>query len=208
MLTFTFTLGGPVPPSQSLPVECVDCATRLLPMNPIGAVLKSSAPWLILNPLSGNTSFNTTVSINPTGMIAGTYTATIGLASTSEPVCNPAEVETVQLKVLTAPLPTGDTVPPTITFVTPNGASFRSNDVTVRVAPKDSVGGSGVVRVELFRAGLARPIVVVEESRVPTTTYLRWQAMSIPLGTYVLTAVATDAAGNKSAPATVTLIRK
>lgn len=198
MLNFSFTLGGPVPPSQSLPVECVDCATRLVPMNPIGAVLKSSAPWLILNPLSGNTGFNTTVSINPTGMAAGTYSATIGLASTSEPVCNPAEVESVQLQVLAAPT----TAVPTITFITPNGASFNSNDVTVRVAPRGDV-----VRCELFRNGQTKPVAIAEESKLPLTTYMRWQASLIPRGTYTLTATAYNAAGGK-ASASITVNRK
>lgn len=101
---------------------------------------------------------------------------------------------------------TSDTIAPTVTWTTPNNASFISNDVTVRVAARDNVG---VVRVELFRAGLPQPIVVNGEIQLPrATTFLRWQAAAIPLGAYVLTVFAYDAAGNKSLPATVTVIRK
>jgi len=106
---------------------------------------------------------------------------------------------------ITAMPPSGDTIAPTITWVTPNNASFTTNDISVRVAPRDNIRA---VRVELFRNGQAKPIVVNEESQMPLTTYLRWQTIAMPLGTYTLTAYAYDAAGNKSLPATVTVIRK
>lgn len=91
---------------------------------------------------------------------------------------------------------------PTITFITPNGASFNSNDVTVRVAPRRSV------RVELFRNGKTSPIVVSSEAQLPAVTFLRWQAVSIPKATYVLTAYAYDDHGNQSLPAKVTVTRR
>ncbi len=108
--------------------------------------------------------------------------------------------------VTVPPPPTGDTTPPTITFITPNKSSFTTDDISVRVAPRDNIR---VVRVELFRAGQLKPIVINEEAQLPLTTYLRWQAISIPLGSYVLNAYAYDAAGNKSVqPATITIVRK
>jgi len=116
-----------------------------------------------------------------------------------------------QITVISPTLPaiaqtSGDTIAPTITWATPNNASFISNDVTVRVAARDNVA---VVRVELFRAGYPNPIVVNGETQLPrATTFLRWQAAAIPIGTYVLTVFAYDAAGNRSLPAMVTVIRK
>lgn len=101
---------------------------------------------------------------------------------------------------------TGDTVRPTVTWVTPNNASFYGNDVSVRVIAKDNVR---VVRTELYRAGNPNPIVVNGETQLPNTIiYMRWQSAAIAPGTYTLTAYAYDANGNRSLPATVTVIRK
>jgi len=116
-----------------------------------------------------------------------------------------------QITVISPTLPaitqtSGDTIAPTITWVTPNNAVFYGNDVSVRVLAKDNLR---VVRAELFRAGNPNPIVVNSETQLPSAVmYLRWQAAAIPVGTYVLTAFAYDAAGNRSLPAMVTVIRK
>lgn len=66
----------------------------------MGATLKTSAPWLQLNPTLGTTPYTTQVSVNPSGLAAGTYTATIGVASTTEPICNPQEIESVSLTIV------------------------------------------------------------------------------------------------------------
>lgn len=114
------------------------------------------------------------------------------------------DIGAIEAMVAPPPPPPPPITLPTITFVTPNNAGFASNDVTVRVAPR------GAVRVELFRNDHVLPIVGVaaEDSGLPAVTYLRWQAVTIPRATYMLTAYAYDAAGNKSLPATVTVIRR
>lgn len=101
--------------------------------------------------------------------------------------------------------PSGDTVAPTIRFYTTDLATFTGNDRMVSVGVSDNVG---VVRVEMYRNGLSTPIVVAAEGKLSATTYLRWQANYIPKATYILTVYAYDAAGNKSAPASIRIIKK
>lgn len=72
-------------------------------MNPINVAIKSSATWLKLSPTSGTTGFDTTVSVDPTGLVVGTYTANISIVSTSEAICNPALVEIVTLIIVAKP---------------------------------------------------------------------------------------------------------
>lgn len=100
MLTFSYTIGGPIPTSQPLTADCIDLDTNQ--PSPITVSTADSAPWLSVSPVSGLTPLTMQVTVNPTGLAAGTYTATITVPSTSKPVTNPAIAKAVTLTVLDA----------------------------------------------------------------------------------------------------------
>lgn len=101
--------------------------------------------------------------------------------------------------------PTSDTTKPTIRFITKNFDTFTLNYKTIEMSVFDNVG---VVKVVLYRNGLSTPVGIASEYRLRSRVSIRWQSYLIPTGQYVMTAYAYDAAGNKSLPASLTVIKR
>ncbi len=99
--------------------------------------------------------------------------------------------------------PIKDIIPPAIKFYTPMYATFTASTRTFNVGVADNVK---VVKVEMYRRLSDPPVTVVTGTSLPAIISLQWK--NIPIGTWRLTAYAYDAAGNKSLPAVVTVIRK
>jgi hypothetical protein len=93
----------------------------------------------------------------------------------------------------------GDTTAPSVTMTAPAGGSTVTGTVTVSATASDNVGVTGV-QFKLDGANLGAP-----DTAAPYT--IAWNSASVTPGTHTLTAAATDAAGNTttSAPVTVTV---
>jgi len=77
-LTFTVTAGGAAPPAQSVQVSASDNSTQAFTA---AAATKSNGNWLAVTPASGNTPGTESVTVDPTGLAAGTYSGTVTLTS-------------------------------------------------------------------------------------------------------------------------------
>jgi hypothetical protein len=93
---------------------------------------------------------------------------------------------------------------PSVAITAPaSGSSFaRRSTVTITASASDTVGGaSGVAKVRFYRGTTS----ITTDSSAPYT--VNWNTKSLAAGTYALTAVATDVAGNvtTSAPVSITL---
>jgi hypothetical protein len=72
-LTFSYTRGGTAPAAQSVSITSNGSA--------LSYTVSSSATWLVVTPTSGTTPGSVSVSINTTGLAAGTYTGTVTITS-------------------------------------------------------------------------------------------------------------------------------
>jgi len=88
-----------------------------------------------------------------------------------------------------------DTTPPSVAITSPVDGSAIDGATTVTVDAQDDVGVASVA----YSAGGQQLVVTASPWSVT------WDPSSLPEGTYTITAVATDLAGNQSAPATVTV---
>src|SRR5256885_2949986 len=99
-----------------------------------------------------------------------------------------------------APPPPADTTPPTVSITSPANGETISGTVPVRASASDNVG---VMGVQFFRDGTA---LGAEDTTAPYS--VSWNTTTVSDGSHTLTAVARDAAGNRSpvsAPVTVTV---
>ena len=91
----------------------------------------------------------------------------------------------------------GDTTPPTVSMTAPANGSTVSGTVTVSANASDNVGVAGV-QFELDGAALG-----AEQTSAPYS--VSWNSTAVPNGNHSLTAVARDAAGNKTTATLVTV---
>ncbi len=153
-LTFNFQTGGAVPAAQGIAVTTAGTALNFT----TSAATSSGGSWLAVNQASATTPAQLSITVNPSGLAAGTYNGTVTLTP-SGAGAGPAAVATVTL-VVTAP------APPSVTgFV--NAASY---------APGPAVPG---MIVTLFGTGMGPSNVVSAnvvggffESRVSDTRVL------------------------------------
>src|SRR5262249_32519940 len=94
-MTFSYTLGQQVPPSQSLTVTAS-------PSVPITATVSASSAWLTVTPAQSAAPANLSVAVVAGTMGAGTYTGTISIASPN--ALTPVTVP-VPLNILSIPKP-------------------------------------------------------------------------------------------------------
>jgi uncharacterized protein (TIGR03437 family) len=118
-LSFTAQRGGANPLAQSLQVTASDASS-------IPWTATSSAAWLSVSPASGNTPANVSVSVNITGLAAGSYTAQVSFASGGS---TPATVS-VSLNVSETPAVIGAS-PAALQFTTTAGINPASQNLTV-----------------------------------------------------------------------------
>ncbi len=74
-LTFNYTLGSTVPASQTIALGSTGAALAYTVSTSVGG-------WLAVTPSGGTTSGSVTVSINPAGLAAGTYTGSVIVTAT------------------------------------------------------------------------------------------------------------------------------
>jgi Bacterial Ig domain/Chitobiase/beta-hexosaminidase C-terminal domain/Calcineurin-like phosphoesterase len=153
------------------------------------------------------TTTYTTDGTNPkASATAVVYTGAFSVPSTSTvkfySVDNGGNVEATKSRLVRI-----DAAAPTVSITTPSdGSSFaRRSTITITAAASDSGTGtgtaSGVARVRFYRGSTS----ITTDSSSPYT--VNWNTKSLAAGTYSLTAVATDVAGNvtTSSPVRITL---
>jgi len=118
-LSFTAQRGGANPAAQALQVTASDASS-------IPWTATSSAAWLSVSPASGNTPANVSVSVNITGLAAGSYTGQVSFASGGS---TPATVS-VSLNVSETPAVIGAS-PASLQFTASAGINPASQNLTV-----------------------------------------------------------------------------
>jgi uncharacterized protein (TIGR03437 family) len=116
-LSFVYTIGSPEPASQTLQVKSTGTA---LPFSIVVASTQYDGQWLTLSALSGTTTASIKVYVNPWGMPAGSYQATIEVDSPT--AATPAHILQLTLDVSDPP-PTFSASPASLAFVYQTGAS-------------------------------------------------------------------------------------
>ncbi len=105
-LSFNYQIGGSTPAMQGITVSSSGAA--------VSYSVASSAAWLSASPASGSTPGLPSVSVNPSGLAAGTYNGTLTI--TSAGASNSPRTVAVTLTVTAAPLPTITATPSTLSF--------------------------------------------------------------------------------------------
>ncbi|MEO8325151.1 MAG: Ig-like domain-containing protein, partial [Nitrospirota bacterium] len=137
------------------------------------------------NPFS--TSWNTTTVPN------GSYTLT---AIARDAASNTTTSTSRTVTVSNTTTPPADTTSPTVNMTAPSAGTV-SGTVTVSASASDNVGVAGV-QFRLQGANLG-----AEDTSSPYST--SWNTTTVPNGSYTLTAIARDAAGNIKTSASVTV---
>ena len=175
------TVGGTVPVSASVSI--------------VGLLTVSSVQFQLdgTNLGAPDTSAPYSISWNTAGAANGSHTLTavahdalLGLQFTSAPVT---------VTVSNAPPP--DTTPPTVSITSPGGGATVSATVTVAANASDNVG---VVGVQFLLDGTN---LGAEDTAAPYA--VSWNTVGAANGSHTLTAIARDAAGNRTTSAGVTV---
>lgn len=149
-LTFNYTVGGATPPAQPLAITNTGGGTLSW------SAASDSPSWLSCSPTSGSSGASTSVSVSPSGLVAGQYNGHV-VVSASGADNTPLSVP-VTLVVHPAP-PPPDATPPTTTLhatPTPNVAGWNDTDVLLGLHAADNPGGSGVAATYYTLNGGAR----------------------------------------------------
>ncbi len=142
-LSFNFQIGGSNPAAQNVNVTATNGPVSIT----AAAATSSGGNWLSVSPGSGNTPQALSVSVNPTGLAAGTYNGTVTV--TSAAASNSPQVVAVTFTVSAAP--TLSVAPGSLTFNYQVGGSAPaaqnisingSSAIAFNAAASTSSGGS------------------------------------------------------------------
>jgi uncharacterized protein (TIGR03437 family) len=114
-LQFNYQLGGALPASQSINATSVSGA--------LNATVSTPTSWLSVSPASGTTPFTISVSINPTGLVAGSYTGIVNINTTAIPVT---------LNITQATTPSFSVTPTALSFATNLGVAPAAQTLAAR----------------------------------------------------------------------------
>ena len=140
-----------------------------------------------------DTSAPYSVSWNTTGAANGSHTLT---AVARDAAGN--RTTSAQVTVTVANAPPVDTTPPTVSITSPSNGQTVSATVTVTANASDNVGVAGVQFVLDNGTNIG-----AEDTSAPYS--VSWNTTGTPNGSHTLTAVARDAAGNRTTSAQVTV---
>jgi len=176
------TVSGTVPVGANVTIVgllTVQSVQFRLDGNNLGAA-DTSSPYSV--------SWNTAGASNGSHTLTAVATAVLGLQFTSNAVT-----------VTVSNGAPADTTPPTVGITSPTGGQTVQGTITVAANASDNVGVAGV-QFLLDGTGLG-----AEDASAPYSA--SWNTATVADGTHILTAVARDAAGNRttSAPVTVTV---
>lgn len=140
-------------------------------------------------------SWNTTSSANGSVTLTATVTDSAGTGTATR-------VVTVSNQSSTGGTGSSDTVPPTVTITRPTGTVQAGTSVRVRAEATDNVK---LARLELWGAG--KTFATFPCSSTSCTGRTDWSTGSLAAGSYIVNAVAIDAAGNRTVSAPVTIVK-
>ncbi len=127
-LSFSYQTGQAAPPAQALVFEASGI-TR--PLDFTATISSTPSGWLSINgaaaPVTGTTPGTASVSVNPTGLAAGTYAGTVTLSST-DPTVLP---QVVPVTYTTSNEPFLSASPTSLSFISQPGATVPSQTVQV-----------------------------------------------------------------------------
>jgi len=112
-LSFSYQVGGTTPAAQNVSLSSIGTA--------LSYTAATSATWLLVTPASGSTPGSLSVSVNSTGLAAGTYTGNITV--TSAGASNNPKTIPVTLTVTAAPLPNLTASPLNLSFSYQSGGA-------------------------------------------------------------------------------------
>src|SRR5262249_57893840 len=112
-LTFAYQIGGSTPAAQMVSLSSTG--------GNVNYSTGTSAAWLSVTPASGSTPGSLSVSVNPSGLAAGTYTG--NLTITAAGASNSPKTVGVTLNVTAAPLPSIGVSPASLIFAYQIGSS-------------------------------------------------------------------------------------
>ena len=121
-LSFSFQTGGTTPAAQNLAVSSSGTAFTYS--------IATSAAWLMASPSGGTTPGSVSVSVNPSGLAAGTYNGNVTI--TASGTSNSPKTVPVTLTVTTPTAPTIGVSPASLSFsFTTGGATPAAQNVSV-----------------------------------------------------------------------------
>ncbi len=125
-LTFTYPLGGPTPAVQTLSVSGPNSAGNYN-FN-VTAATSTGGNWLSTSPTSGTTPSSVNVSVNPSGLAAGSYSGTLTLTATGTGSLTVPVTLTVTSAASTLAVSPGSS---TVQRASVNGAAKGSQNIAV-----------------------------------------------------------------------------
>ncbi|MBI5700876.1 hypothetical protein HZC34_03390 [Candidatus Saganbacteria bacterium] len=126
-VAFNFQIGGSAPASQTIGISNTGTGT-------LNWTAAKTAAWLTINPTSGSQTSSMTVSVNTTGLTAGTYNDTISFTSNGG-----SGSVAVSLTVSSLPVPTIAIAPSTV------NAAWKHSDMTITGSNTNFTSSSTVV---------------------------------------------------------------
>ncbi len=225
-LTFSYQIGGTqLPAAQTIQIKRSGAGTAL----DFTATVTPAAPWLIVTPMSGKTGTAITARVNPTSLIAGSYTTTIQI----DAVGAAAPAATTVVFTVRNPPPTMAAAPAALTFnwqsdsatgptaqtiaITTNGEPFTVTAAAtggswLSVTPNVGavVSGSPVtITAAVVTTGLSPGTYAGRITLTSLTAVNKTLTISVTLtvtpGTAVLTSIWPNAASIGSEDATITI---
>lgn len=176
-LSFDFQIGGTAPPDQAISVQTTASATTWT----AATATQSGGNWLNITATAGNTPANIGVSINPTGLAAGTYQGTISFNASG--ASNNPQVVNVSLRVSADPILRVN--PGALSFTYQfNGPAVPSQAIIVSssntpltfAATASGVGGGGATAAWLT--------IAQSNTTTPSTVVVNVNPTGLSAGTY------------------------
>ena len=190
-LNFAYQVGGATPAGQSVAVASSGAA--------LSYAVTSSATWLSATPASGSTPGSLSVSVNPSGLAAGTYNGTISVAATG--AGNSPRTVAVALTVTAAPPPSPNlsTTPSSLNFAFQIGSANPA-------AQNVSVSSSGPALNYNVSTSTAWLSATPASGTTPGSLSVSMNPSGLAAGTYNGTvSVSATSAGNSPQRVSVTL---
>ena len=190
-LNFAYQVGGATPAAQSVAVASGGAA--------LSYAVTSSATWLSATPASGSTPGSLSVSVNPSGLAAGTYNGTISVAATG--AGNSPRTVAVALTVTAAPPPSPNlsTTPSSLNFAFQIGSANPA-------AQNVSVSSSGPALNYNVSTSTAWLSATPASGTTPGSLSVSMNPSGLAAGTYNGTvSVSATSAGNSPQRVSVTL---
>jgi uncharacterized protein (TIGR03437 family) len=187
-LQFAYTTGGTAPSAQSIQITNSGSGT-------LAWTAKASASWLTVSPASGTAPSALSVSISTAGLIAGTYSGSVQISSTS---ASNTPLSVVVTLTVTQPPPSLGIAPQALTFnYTVGGSAPAAQSVSITNAGAGALSWTAST-TDYWIAALPA------SGSAPGTLSVSVNPVNLAAGTYT-SAVQITAAGATGSPASVAI---